>query len=543
MADIPLKKLVQLIEQSHDDELRLSGIRVAGALCSKKDSFVVQSLLQIVEQSDNSLRASAIDALGNLGAEVALPRLLELVQAGGDEVESCVLAASRLGKKGPKAISKLMADANPHLRRRIAAALGHGHTDNAIQSVIQTLLDSEPRVVEAAARSLSSEVPTLTEKQRQALCQNLIDHLNNGEVSAPCSEEAMLRILGELQMPQAEATFWKILKTASSTSQRAVALEALGSIQWRSTDARLKQLFACAHEKDFTIVSRALMLLQQVEPKGKAQQYFEEMLTAPDLAAKRLAISKLGEADSIAVARALVPLLKHSHRGLQNDALRVLQSSSKGRQALIESLLKAENTDDAWSMARALKPATEQITAAQRKQILTGAFEHQDAELDRAKAFWFLLRAIDPEQANLEIEERARDLRKKKKYEQALSYCRILTRDPTCGPETRFEQAGLCLKLSDKDTAEVARQSDPCLDQFVRLHHNSSFDLLDAIGKAKWLDDEDLFYLGFHFASDLHKPARDFGRDILQIVIKRSPRTKIGKNARSKLKTEGLLQK
>ena len=88
----------------------------------------------------------------------------------------------------------------------------------------------------------------------------------------------------------------------------------------------------------------------------------------------------------------------------------------------------------------------------------------------------------------------------------------------------------------------VAPHSDPALDQFARLHHNSSFDLLSAVGKAKWLDEEDLFYLGFHFAGDPHKPAKELGRDILQMVIKRTPRTKIGKNAKSKLKTEGLIE-
>lgn len=542
MADIPLKKMAQLIDSS-DSDLSLAAIKVTGALCTKRDTLIVKALIHQLEQGDPELRQAAIDSLGLLGYDEALPRLLALVQAGGSELEPAVRAAGRLGKKGLKAITQLMEEVPPHLRRRIAGAMAHGATDNAILGALETLMDPEARVVEAAARSLSSEVPTLTEKQRHALAEKIISHLDSDEALTPVSEEALLRILGEIQMPEAEPIFWRYLSSKHSNGQRAVALEALAALGCKMSDSKLKQLFECAKERDFNIVSRALLLLQKVPVKGKAVSHWEELLTAPDIAARRLAIQQVKDVDSISVARALVPMLRHSHRGLQGDALLALQQSKKGRQALLEALRTADNPDAAWSLARALKPVAREITPTQRSEILKTAIEHQDDKDPQAKAFWFLLREMDPEKTTEEITERAQALRKKKKYEESLEYWYLLTRDPSCGPDIRFELAAVSLKLSNKDTAPNARNDDPCLTHFARLYQNTSFDLMASINKAKWLSEEDLFYLGFHFAEDPHKHSRDLGREILQLVVKRSPRTKIGKSAKSKLKTEGLSEK
>ena len=43
-------------------------------------------------------------------------------------------------------------------------------------------------------------------------------------------------------------------------------------------------------------------------------------------------------------------------------------------------------------------------------------------------------------------------------------------------------------------------------------------------GKAKWLEPEELFYLGFHFAEQTHR-AKEFGKEVLELVIKRSPKS------------------
>ncbi len=95
------------------------------------------------------------------------------------------------------------------------------------------------------------------------------------------------------------------------------------------------------------------------------------------------------------------------------------------------------------------------------------------------------------------------------------------------------------LKLSEHDTSAVARQADPSLAQFTRLVQDADFDLLGAVAKAKWLDEEDLFYLGFHFAGE-NRQAKAFGKGVLELLIKRAPKSERARDAKRKLKSEAL---
>jgi hypothetical protein len=84
-----------------------------------------------------------------------------------------------------------------------------------------------------------------------------------------------------------------------------------------------------------------------------------------------------------------------------------------------------------------------------------------------------------------------------------------------------------------------ARTADPGLQQFARLIHSHEIDPAERLTKAKWLEAEDLFYLGFHFTEG-SRPDRDFGAAALRLLLKRSPRSKLAKDARSKLRSAGI---
>ena len=64
----------------------------------------------------------------------------------------------------------------------------------------------------------------------------------------------------------------------------------------------------------------------------------------------------------------------------------------------------------------------------------------------------------------------------------------------------------------------------------------AAFGLLE---KARWLESEDLYYVGFHFAEQAGR-AQAFGGRVLQLVVGRSPKSKLAQAAKSKLKREGL---
>src|SRR5262249_39909253 len=155
----------------------------------------------------------------------------------------------------------------------------------------------------------------------------------------------------------------------------------------------------------------------------------------------------------------------------------------------------------------------------------------------RSDALLYLLRACGAAELRDRLEERALALRKKKQYDRALLYLRLLTRDPACGAALRLETAGCALKLSAHDLGAEARAADPCVQQFAGLIHHHEAETLDFVRAAKWLEPEELFYIGFHFA-ERERQEKKFGEQVLHLVIEQSPRSKIAKDAKSKLRSE-----
>jgi hypothetical protein len=84
------------------------------------------------------------------------------------------------------------------------------------------------------------------------------------------------------------------------------------------------------------------------------------------------------------------------------------------------------------------------------------------------------------------------------------------------------------------------RNNDPSLHQFTRLLQDPAFELAGRVTKAKWLDADDLFYLGFHFAEQTQR-AKEFGKAVLELIVKRAGKTELGKQAKRKLKSEALI--
>jgi HEAT repeat protein len=541
MAEGTLQKLIDLIADGEPAGLRRAAALVAGAVGSPRDKPLVKALLGALDVEDPELRIAALESLGRLRADEALPRVVELVRLGGTEAEAAARAAGRMGARGAKALSGVMAEAHPFLRRRVAAALAGGGNEAALVAASEALRDEDPGVVDAAARSLAGQVQNFGAPQRKALAEHLREmlHSKSKVTLSAASEAAMVRILGALHDPEAEDVYWPRLDPDRPAAIRAAALQALGTLPPPTTDARLKRLLVCAADPDFQVAAPALLLLRNVPVGRKNVKLFAELFDAPQVAARLFAVDKLRGDGAKEVVTGLVGQLRHPDKTLREQALAELRATPIGREALLDALLAAETVDEAWTLARAQSASARETSPEKRAQVLEQAFAYQDTNDRRAEPLWFLLREADAHGTRDRIEERALALRKKKKYADAVSYLRLLTRDPACGEDTRFELAVTLLKESNHDPAAAARQADPALGQFARLLQNPAFDAIGRVRKATFLDENDLFYLGFHFAEQTG-PAREFGREVLELVVKKSPKSEVGKNARRKLKSEGL---
>ena len=190
-------------------------------------------------------------------------------------------------------------------------------------------------------------------------------------------------------------------------------------------------------------------------------------------------------------------------------------------------------------LVRPLAKHFHQFPPELRKEAFKAASSHLEKDDRRADALFFLLREADPKDLKEQLEEKALAWRKKKGYDQALHYLKHLARDPALGFPLRFELAACGLKLSAQEVSTEARKSDPCLHQFALLAQQDEPELLKAIDQAKWLEPDDLYYLGFHFAEE-DRRYWPLAGELLQRVIKRGPKAKTAAAAKAKLKRAGL---
>lgn len=540
MADTTGKKLLDLLEPENTETVRRAATVVLGEI-GAKDNALTQALCSALDDPDAGVRIEAIVAVGKLHIEKALPQLLERIKQGGAESEAAAEAAAKLGARGIKGLQELMGETAPGLRRRIAGALATGNSTPAETAAVETLLDTDPGVVDAAAKSLIAKVPTLTGGQRKAVADRVLELLKpkKGKPLAVVTEVALVRLLATMQDKRGEAVFWARIEAPNPAELRAAALHALGALPPPADGPALKKLLGCLAERDFRVVAPALMILKAVPVSGKNLKDWLPLFAAPDVAVRRFAIERLGGQDAAEVASGLVNQLKHPDRALHDQALAVLSKLKHGREALAGALLQAEHADAAWTLARAQAAMAKDYAAPLRTKLFAKACTYLEADDRRADAFLFLLRESDPKDLRDRLSERALVLRKKKDYVRALTYLRLLARDPAIGEGLRFELAACSLKMSPKEMAGDARAADPAIQQFARLLHSHEIHPLDHVKKAAWLAPEDLFYLGFHFAEGAG-PEREFGGSVLKLVLKKSAKSQVGKDARAKLRSAGL---
>jgi HEAT repeat protein len=540
MLDATAKKLLRLLQPDQPAEVRSAAALVLGEVGSR-DPEVSRAVSELIEDPEPAIRSQAVVAAGKLRVDAALPKLIPIMSGGGVESELAAQAAARLGQKGMQAVKDVMAQAPPGLKRRLAGSLASAGTATAETAALDALLDKDPGVVDAAIRSLIAETPSFAPAQRKKLADQALELLTpkKGISLPPASETALVRLLSALEDPRGEKQFWSALQPGRPAELRAAALRAIGKLPFKASKENISRLLECAQDRDFRIAAPALMILQAAPVPDKGLKDWFPLFDAPDTATRRFAVDKLGGRDTPEIAEALLHQLGHRDPALRSQAIACLSRGKHGRQALVQALLAATTPDEAWSLARAQAPLVKDYPAELIEELLSRGFELLETNDRRADAVLSLSREADARLLRDRMEERALALRKKKDYAQALVYLRWLSRDPACAETVRFETAACGLKVSDRDLSAESRANDSCLAQFARLVHSHEVDPLERIRQAKWLDPEDLFYLGFHFVEG-ERRERDFGGRALQLVIERSARTKLAKDARSKLRVLGL---
>jgi hypothetical protein len=532
---IAAEKIIRLLSDEQPSDVRCAAVTILGEL-GGRDGAVTTAVTAAISDEDDDVRLRAIQAAGRLRIEKSLPRLAERIKEGGAEAEAAAEAMAGMGAKGTKALRDMLPRLVPGLRRYIAASLARAGVAGSGEE-LDILADKDASTIDAAVSALTAAIPKLDEKKRSRLAEALIK-LGTGRKKrlSPQGEAGVMRLAGLLDDARIAPLLWERVLPPNSAEARATALQALG--KWVTSPGKdeRERLFQCAAESDFRIVAPALMLLDRLPASDKNTAGWTALLRAPDIAARRVAMNKVGDLDHKEVVEALLEQVRHPDRGYRQEVFQHLGHTSRGRKGLGKVLREAVSSDEAWELARVLLPFAKAKPKEWMEELFPAAADFLESANQRANPLLYVLRESDNAELRDRLEKRATALVKKGKYETADLLYRTLTRDPAVGFPIRLAAATCGLKTSPKELEEAIRATDPSLHHFGELAAQDQAAVLTHLGKTSWLTADELYYLGFHFAESTGA-LRKFGGEVLKLLLKKHGRTKLAQAAKNKLKT------
>ena len=296
------------------------------------------------------------------------------------------------------------------------------------------------------------------------------------DADVPLHHQVYLHLLAALDDPRGENQFWQRIGPEQPVDVRGAALQALGKRPLASTKDHLKKLLTCALDRDFGIVAPALLLLKTVSVNKRNVGDWQGLFDAPDVAVRHFALEHVAAAAPAETLPGVLAQLDHPDASLRQKALALLAQTEAGQKALARTLVEEKNVDRAWALARALSERVASFPASWRKEVFERVSRFLEAGDQHAEPLLFLLRLAEAKELRERLEEKAAALRKKKTYDKALHYLRVLGKDPACAFPMRLELAACGLKVSGHDLAPdaaarriVARGNDGEQDLAVEL--------------------------------------------------------------------------
>ena len=369
---------------------------------------------------------------------------------------------------------------------------------------MQILLQGDPEVNKTICDLIATTVKDLDDKELTFLfteVESFAADLKGPEQRAAII--AAIRVLGILGRAQARKWLIGFVGSEQPHIIRFHTLVALlhclrGQELHKGEFAKLIPLL---EEKEFSDTVRlTLDLLDAHEMPAEYQSTLARLLESPHIAVQKFALRKMGEFDSPVVVKTLVQQLNDSDTARRDAAARSLRKIPTARNALTKEFLACDNASKAWAIAEIL-PTYEgkwrRDTLDEVWQRLQDALEAEDRIHG---AYLHFLKNVDAEYVYGQFATRGAQLRKNKKYKEAIRFLTPLREFSTFAADEKFALAIAQLKLHPHDVTSVTARHDPALDLLADLHRSSAFPVLDTLKKEKALEPEDLFYLGFRFA-------------------------------------------
>jgi hypothetical protein len=256
---------------------------------------------------------------------------------------------------------------------------------------------------------------------------------------------------------------------------------------------------------------------------------------SPKPLVKRLAVEKLGHFDSGGAIKTLIGYLTDDSYARRDQATASLKAMPAARNALLKEFVECDDERKAWTLADILlvhdRKLNREVQEALHKKLAHAVEKREDRLW---AAYFHFLNALDADGLADRLRTRAEKLRKTKKFAESARILALLKDTPAFDDGTKFAFALAELKSHPHTLATLARRHDPALDAFRALA-DSAFPLAERLRRERVLTPEELYYVAFNFAEGKTQE-RDIARELLEQLVGKHGRTKVGRAAKNKLR-------
>ena len=536
--DNVLNKLITLVEKG-TVEHRCAALLTLGAL-KLQNSRIVKTVGAVLDHSNPVLKDFALRYFEEVEPKAGVPLLLKLLEEPDKEIqERAIRLLSRTAQTAVHPLLQRVPAASRLWQLNAARVLSAVRGKAALKGLLRMLLSGTDEFNKAVCDLMTPAIREMDLKEQELLYKEVeaFAAVLDTKQKRPAVISS-IRLLGQLGRPQARRWLFGFLGSRSHPSLRFHALVAL-LYCLRKQNLRkdeYSKLFSLLEEPEFSETTRlALDLLDAHSLPEDSRSVLSRMLENPHSAVQKFALRKMGDFSTPATVRALVQELGDPDYKRRDIAARSLHKIPEARTALIKELVTCVNPSKAWTIAELLPS----YGGKWRRDTLDAFWKRLQEALaaeDRIQtAFVHVLKTANEDFAYERLASQGTKLLKAKKYKEALAFLTPLKEFSEFKPEHKFHLALAELKLHSRPVASSSHRQNPVVDRLSDLYHASSYPLLETLKKEKRLTPEDLFYLGFSLV-ERSGEERSLGKSLLEHLAARSPRTKIGRGAKNKLK-------
>ena len=531
MADVD--RIVRLLGDA-SVEKRIAAAIVLGELGVKKPEAVA-GLVSLLGSDVPVLQRHALETLTRIGAgKKVVGKALELLASRVDDVRQAAAAALRsVGDDVVPLIRERLAKSEGHERRALDAILADVGGKDAFSTLLDGLASSEGEAAKAAALAVRQHVKDAGARERRSYLVETEKYLKKQKDASPTAIAGAVKILGYLEDESAIPTLLAYLAPKNPAAVRQEALIALrfaissGKPNKKVQDALLE----AAESKDRALAHTALHTLGTLTIPPAVLPRFEKLLTHEDPERVRFATTLLGGQGS--ASKSLVKALLQPDKtraGVVAETL-LATKSEQAASFIGKALVTAadKDPDRAWLLGKVLVPIAKSISPSVRKELLAMAEKKLSAGKRGWEALLEVAQAADGEAAGSTLRGVA-DRLVRRGDSAAATVLGLVLRTPAATDEDRYRLASIELRQSALDTRPQTRAADGALSR-LRYLTSRGFDVAAALRKDLALELDHLYYVGFHFSEEGHT----LGDDLLEHVVKKGGKTKVGKAAKNKL--------